>query len=242
MGKDVNILMKRLLVFIFLFFLTSTAWGEFPTTAVLDNFNRASEGPPPGVSWSNTGWTAYGLDTYDNYCRNADYDNDAYATWTAATYGPDVECFITLASIDVTGEAQVFAITNMTDIDGYRVYTHIGDDILRLYRLDNGISTQLGSDYTVSGGLSSGDKIAIELTTTNVKAWYYDAGSVTWIEAVTFADTTYRSSTTELVLHGWRPDVHLDDFGGGTTITPPVGDINLDISGNVTIEGLIFID
>lgn len=223
-------MIKRIVAVLFtaLFLLPVTAWAEFPTTGILDNFNRANAGPPPSASWENTSWTAYGLSVNSNTCINANYDNDAYATWISATYGNDIEVYVTISSVVDFGEASVIAITNMAEIDGYRAIVSVDADTFKLFRLDNGTPTQLGSDYNISGGLANGDKIGLELTPTSAKAWFYDAGTTTWIEAVSNADTTYRSTATELVLHSWRPDIPLDDFGGGTTIvaeTQPTGQI-----------------
>jgi hypothetical protein len=74
---------------------TPTAAGAFPATGILDNFNRANG--PLGSNWSgNVGGYSVSLNRLD-----VGSGEDLY--WSAASFGPNQEVYVTLASIDPSG-------------------------------------------------------------------------------------------------------------------------------------------
>ena len=71
---------------------TTLQAGSFPTTAVLDNFNRANTGPPPSSSWAGPiqpGHAQLRVDT--NACVPVGAEGQAY--WSGASFGPDQEVY-----------------------------------------------------------------------------------------------------------------------------------------------------
>lgn len=197
----------------------------FPTTGVLDNFNRTAS--TLGANWSHihlygTGECgANGTQAYHNVAQYAAY---TMQHWSAATFGADCEVYMTIATkITATDDTSsiVARCTNNTDIstmDGYQVsvLTQAGNDIVTIERIDNGTIVQLGA--SIAQEISNGDSIGLECIGSTIKA-YYKASGGSWTELGSRTDATYGAAgyigfyaTSTTVT--WR----YDDFGGGTVV------------------------
>jgi hypothetical protein len=72
----------------------------FPTTPILDDFNRANEGPPPSANWSayHASWGfGDGLEVVSNQCKGNSY-NLCGDWWSVETFGSDCEVYVTIAT------------------------------------------------------------------------------------------------------------------------------------------------
>jgi hypothetical protein len=198
----------------------------FPTTGVLDDFNRA--GPGVGANWSNDpfhgGSTAYAIQG-STVVGATGYSEE---WWNAATYGPDCELFVTVVTKPTEGSSgQGFWVNSRlvqpsaaaSTADGYDVFvsTLVGTDKVQIMRYDNAISTVLTPD-TLTQEFASGESLGIEIIGTTITAYRKSGG--TWSSIGSRTDGTY--SAAGFLSFGWSDSGtnpgRFDDFGGGTVV------------------------
>jgi hypothetical protein len=199
----------------------------FGNSAVIDNFDRANEGPPPSASWTRGVLqlgASTGIQVDTNRIRRgsvvATYRQGGY--WNAATFGPDCEVFCTLPIIPTADSGGVWLFARLTTIgsgttDGYalgveRISGAFND--WRIYRIDNGAATLLGG--TMYQTVSAGDSVGLEVIGTQLTAYYKAAGG-SWMALGTQTDSTYATAGNlgvEILLTAER----VDDFSGGTVV------------------------
>lgn len=185
---------------------------QFPTTPVLDDFNRADEGPPPSGEW----WTLEsGFSVASNQCVPAD-DVDNSALWNQADLdllSDNQEVYITVVALPGTTEGKYVEIgwIDESEGDGYAAALGYasGAWYWYLFRLDNFAPTLLAS-----GAVSAvaGCKLGMR-TTAGVHAVWMDLGSG-WVQQGSASDSTYTVSNYALIVSN-SSAVILDDFGGG---------------------------
>jgi hypothetical protein len=188
----------------------------FPTTAVLDNFNRADTGPPPSASWS-TPTGAGGCAVSGNYCYCD--SSPAWSIYNVSTYGANSEAYGTLVNDPDSNTHGVLArmvqTGDVTTIDGYsvRVVESFGVKV-NIYRVDNGAATQLGSSKSVA--LVASSKFGIEIIGSGISS-YTKIGAGSWTKQDTQTDATYSAvGNVGIYLTSFTA---LDDFGGGTVVS-----------------------
>src|SRR3990167_3338105 len=214
--------------------------GAFPTTSLLDNFNRTNEGPPPSASWS---YPVYpwdnGLRVVSNQCVNNGAWSDAY--WNTDV-GDDEEWWATFASLGSDDSRNSvygrIANPNSTSLRGYYVEftpkVGAGADEWRIFRADSSTSsTQLVA--TVTGhDLAAGDGFGIELVGSTIKGYKYVSGS--WSEVLSRTDSTYLTGGYGAI--GVENNAIFDDFGGGTVVVSGAsGNLNVTL-GTATLSGI----
>lgn len=186
----------------------------FPTTTVLDDFNRANEGPPPSASW--TTWISSGLKVVSNEIGPNDTGgNGAY--WNAVMPGPDVEAHLTIATLsDATTYINLYARYDVALFKGYVMnHTVASPDTWALVREDGGSSATL-----VSGtqDLSNGDAMGIRCVGSLIEGWLRVNGI--WQRVGSATDATYSgaSPNDRLGIYtepGAVTTGRMDNFGGG---------------------------
>lgn len=190
----------------------------FPTTGILDNFNRADEGPPP-TGWRSEGLVgaSSGLIVQSNTCKDSTADGGVYAT----SYGPDSECFYTWSTLPANGQSCRLGVRISTpggSTSGYelrvnRVDANPGADILYL-RLDSGAATQLGATINdTDGALSSGVKFGMDVSGNTITGYVNRSGS--WSSYSSQSDSTY-TAAGYIGMRCSDTSALFDDFGGGT--------------------------
>ncbi len=197
--------------------------GAFPTTGVLDDFNRADQGPPPSANWSQS-WLGNGWKVISNQAGvNVDAANNG-DYWNVSPYGPDTEVLVTLASIPSTGwfryaelQARLAQPTSSATVDGYALAL-FGDSVgvPRLhakYRIDNGAYTQLGA--TVTQDVASGASIGLELVGSTIQEYFRPPGGSWSALGAPVTDGTYTAAGF-LGMASNSSVLRVDDFGGGT--------------------------
>lgn len=193
----------------------------FPTTSVLDNFDRADEGPPPGSGWSSvavSGASSQLRVVSDTVKTDSSSGSGVYAS----TYGPDCEVYLTIAAWGANArEARIYLRLQeegATTVDGYLLvatrFDAITGGLLGVWRLDNNVETRLGSNVNDTSGLyTGGEKFGLSAIS-DVLSVYENRGS--WGAAsFTRTDATY-SGSGKLGAKFSFGDVAGDDFGGGT--------------------------
>jgi hypothetical protein len=182
----------------------------FPANGVIDNFNRANEGPPM-TGWANI---VSGLVVSSNACAPSSTGTRSGYYSTILTEA-DCEVFVTVVTApannrNVTLLARVHDVSG-TSFDGYglRLNKVSGTDTLQIVRIDNGSLTNLGS--AISQEIASGNKIGLEIVGSTLTA-YVDTGSG-WTAVGNTTDSTYNVAGYLGIDIGGSGT--LDDFGGG---------------------------
>lgn len=195
----------------------------FPTTAIIDSFNRPNEGAPM-TNWAPVndlfGSITRGFKVVSNQAENGSNSvNCDY--YTNSTFAPNVEVFVTMVArgsgVDSSG------VSFLSDPAGTpQGYTVLGTgSVIRAYRVDGDSNhTQLGAD--ISQAFTAGDSIgfARNATTGAVDVWY-KVGAGAWIFLDSRTDTTYTSSGRLCLWADGNSigSAKFKDFGGGTIVT-----------------------
>jgi hypothetical protein len=184
-----------------------------PSTAVLDNFNRSNEGPPPSANWSRGymnllgQWEVSGNQaTVDSLTNGA-----AHNYWNVGTFG-DSEVHAKITTLPTSGS--VGMTLRMVDLggltpDGYIL--GIDSDGCAIRRYDDGTSSVLAS---FGFAVSAGDSFGLSAVGSTLTA-YYKSGAGEWTALGSVTDDTY-STAGYISLATDNADVVVDDFGGGT--------------------------
>lgn len=208
----------------------------FPTTGILDNFNRADENPlstagnigAPIFTVASGGPQSFKL--VSNAIQDdslADGGGSAQMYWDGATFGPGIEVYVKLVtpwqnnSSDfwfwVAGNAE-----NTTGLDGYQavVYYSAGTWFYTIWRYDNNVGTELTPSAEAGPTLADGDQIGIELSG-GTFTYKYKTAAGSWGDASgvsTRSDSTYTSGHIGISKGFNDTTTSLDDFGGGTIV------------------------
>ncbi len=197
----------------------------FPVTSILDDFNRANEGPPPSASWitgPKTESNSNGLVIDTNRVKATSLTYGGTASW-GVTFGPDVEVYV--SDSDAGGVFILYwRITDPTDTTlmyGYRFsgYNFGGN---RTFTVDslNGLPIDTATLWTstLSGTIANGDQVGISHIGDQISV-YENLGGGGWNLVNTITDNTY-SSAGYIGMGLGSTTGRLDNFGGGEISTP----------------------
>lgn len=213
----------------------------FPTTAVLDTFNRADENPLGNGNWSTIApYDDGALKLVSNQAAMSglitEY-NGSY--WSAATFGADCEAYVTIPTAPVaTGRIYLnWRVANPTSATLFSGYTlelikvNAGTDTLKVFRTDNAVDTQLGA--TINQEVSDGDALGISMVGATITV-YYQASGGSWTALTTRSDSTYTGAGYIVLQIALGTLTRCDQFGGGTYIPPAAV-----LSRSVTAAGML---
>jgi len=216
---------KVALVTLAVIVLAAPLLWAFPTTTILDTFNRATEDPlSDGGKWSGNNPLIFGhshLFTNGTTVVGASSGNNT-GYRQDQTYGPDVEVFVDISVVSGTNIVGVYArVTNPNSsgaTDGYDFSLAVsgGTDTIRIGRIDNDVRTiLLGCLQEVS----SGDSIGLSIVG-NTLTGYYKASGGSWVEAGGSCQTTDSTYTGagNIGLQVNNTSHRADNFGGGTIV------------------------
>jgi hypothetical protein len=180
----------------------------FPTTGILDNFDRTNDAtPPPGANWSTVynGHTIAGNQLVGFTAGDANV-----SAWIAATYGPGIEAYITCG--DSGGYSGLYILDPTLD-HGYSI-GRVDATHWAIYRADTA-----GTDETAIGtySLTVGSNYSIGIyydAAAETIYFYHKASGGSWTEVNHVADSTYPDMNTLQVFS--FSTVALDNFGGGS--------------------------
>lgn len=213
--------------------------------ALLDDFDRANEGPPPSANWTVVTWTSpgSGLKVDTNLCvaGNPSDGEDNSTIWTAATFGPDCYAEVTAPQIhdsDTPGSSVpyirlILRGSNTALDDCYycelKVDWPVKDWIGNIFSSGDGFISGAHSVSVAGAGDSFQLKVVGDVLTLSVK--YF--GTSVWEVIVSAIIPTPLAATpgyigASLRTHTGGNDFKLDNFGGGTLAgpTPPAADFS----------------
>lgn len=197
----------------------------FPTTPILDDFNRADGAL--GSNWSTPVESGEpGTPTIWTNVFVAPGSTDSSAWWNPTTFGPDTEVFATIPTgVDKSAACYLFARTaseNSAGSDNYTVVFILQTNTIEVYRNVNNVGT--GPILSISHTHIVGSQYGMCVTT---------VGADNFIEI--FKDGVSLGSTTDVGQAANVPGPgHIgaglfgggnsltrswDDFGGGTVVT-----------------------
>ena len=183
----------------------------FPSTPILDDFNRPDEDPMTG--WTDTGG---GWEIVSNQMVQGGFDpaNSRYDT----QFNSDQEFYVTIVTASTTDNASISTYARLTTgWNGYSVgwLKKSGTDELVINRLDSGVPTQLGA--TILLELGDGDKLGFRAVGSTIEAWTDTGGG--WTLSGSRTDSTYSGAERTAFYGAGDTTWVLDDFGGGSIIS-----------------------
>ena len=186
---------------------------SFPSTGILDNFNRGNESPVDG------NWSPFYGDLKAQLVSNAiihlDTSDGSSMYWNPNTY-QDSENYYTITTKGTT-DFSIFTRMGgdpINALDGYRGYHSIPLSLVRIQRLDDSVKTTLGADIT-SVTFANGDGFGFEMIGSTITTYKRISGS--WAGIGNRSDATYASGY--IGLRGGDDTTWVfDDFGGGTVV------------------------
>lgn len=200
--------------------VSTVVCASFPCTSILDNFNRANEGPPPSTNWTtgiDGGANGFKVDT-----NEAEVNGDpSSGYWNVQNFGPNVEVYVTLGV--ATQASRVHWRIQQEGTAGWDGYTLLAytDNNFYVYRVDNGVQTQLGA--AIAQTFSSGDSFGISHVGSTITVYYCASGAgcgvsgAGWTNKGTRTDNTYSSAgKIGMSMFDSSTTTALDNFGGGT--------------------------
>lgn len=190
--------------------------ANFPATPVLDDFDRADEGPPPSASWVSAGLDG-GLQVISNTCGTTGTITSGYTSSWNTSFGADSEAHCQWAVIpgaNGNGMSLLCRLQTSTDYnsdhyENYFVQT-AGNDDVQVFKIVSSVLTQLGADIDVGGVYAAGDQLGIRCLASDIEVWYkgvrIDTRTDTDIAAGGFINAYVDNAV-----------MRIDNFGGGTS-------------------------
>lgn len=208
----------------------------FPTTPILDNFNRADG--PIGANWFiPSPWNSPLVSS--NTCINPGTDG-TQATWDTIMAGADCEVYITVITVSAADSFDLWARCSSKSFltgDAYNLYIDPAGT-WTLYRYESPASFTVLATGAISIG--TGDSVGMSVVGDLVTAYFKDSGG-SWAELGHATDAIITAAG--YISFDLNPNVSMavDDFGGGTISgggpNPPVADfIGTPTSGDASLS------
>lgn len=189
----------------------------FPTTPILDDFNRADNVSNLGSgAWTgdfiNGGWPIMGISSNQMYPQSA--FKSAY--WTNQKFGPNQEVYATFPVAPVSGSnawVEMIVRGNSPNTASYNGYLLRGNtvSIFAIRRDVGGVETTTGGSY---GTMANGDGLGIEANGNVYRFFQFTAGAWTLLGTVTDSLLPVGGGYVGLAM-GNEVTQRADNFGGG---------------------------
>jgi len=190
---------------------------DFPITPILDDFNRANEGPPPSSNWIESFFTG-GLKVSSNALVLNVPDTDDAITWHEP-FGPDQEAYFRMLSFWLITDPLPGSVAlrlrqqviDDSETDHYSLDitpdTVFGEFKVEIWKLVGVTYTMLSQVLEVV--LVVGDQLGVRIRGNVIK------GYLNGVEIITATDSSIPSGQYISIVNGKAENVILDDFGGG---------------------------
>lgn len=191
----------------------------FPTTPILDNFNRANESPLGGGWSANPIYGGVGMfRIVSNQAQNIS-GASGHGYW-ATSFGADQEVYATIA--DWAGFNGFYLLARGTDFnndfnqDYYLLTVSKTGNSFELTRVINDSGTVIGSTTQV---ISSGDSIGLVCAGSSIQGWYKSSGG-NWTKLLDVTDSGIANGgNIGMIVDCSTPSqAIIDDFGGGNYV------------------------
>jgi hypothetical protein len=227
---------------------------KFPSTPVLDDFNRANEGPPPSANWVMPETSDDGVKIYDNAAMPNSPYNSCEALWVPLPKLRDTDTYLTTRAAGTQDTTSISLFARVQDNDS--LYTgsyqlqaskQPGQPAKISLNLNCG-SSLIKSEAALSWSL--GDSFGLRVITENnsqvrLHAYHKPAGG-NWAEVFSVIETTALFMTGAIAFSlgsnnenpaAWPT---IDDFGGGEIVYTPTNEqFNINArTGEVTVPKL----
>jgi len=206
----------------------------FPTTNLIDDFNRANQ-LPPSANWSLLTGVNVQMKVLNNTC--VPDANNASDYWNVGTFGPDSEVFATISSLPDAGKRLRLLLRiqqpGSAAFDGYAVEIYrptTGSHEVFIKRWDNQAETTLLGP--LNQNFAVGDRFGLQAEGTTLRAWIEVGAGWTMLGSTT--DTTYQSAGYIGIIA--QTGSGIDDFSGGNLAQ--LGVVSLSGSGGIASIGV----
>lgn len=201
---------------------TDVVSSAFPSTGILDTYNRNNENPIANGTWGGQLFDGDSdIQLTSNQANGTGSGTGNNHGWLTQ-YGPDCEVYVEMVNIDGEDSVQIFARLSSIggSFDGYSVRARGGaTNNLIVLRWDDGI---IGAGLTtLPQTVENGDWFGLRLTGSLIEVYYKDVSvSNEWFPLGNTTDATY-NTPGHLGLYIFNNTNIVDNFGGGT-IAPAV--------------------
>lgn len=186
-----------------------------PATPILDNFNRADEGPPPSASWVNA---LGGLKVSGNVCI-ADTAGGSHAASWNTLFPANQEAFFSIATAkpaDNTATRVYARLVTATDVNSDRYFIHVisivaANDQLRIQKRIANVTTTLGAQIDIGGEHAVGDQVWIRVEVSTITCFRNG------VSQGVRTDTDLSGAGFIGLNYNGNANSDFDDFGGGPT-------------------------
>lgn len=190
----------------------------FPTTSVIDTFNRADASPA-------TGWTTTAIFSGDQQVKtltNTLTDVSA-SLWcssiyssTGTTFGADSEAYYTISANGAPIEVFIRIQNPATgSVNNYFAHMDCPTNSLQLWKTVANAQTQLGSSVATTE--ANGDSVGVEAVGTSIGA-YFKTAAGSWVSKIAQTDSAV-SGVGCIGIAMQDSSAKIDDFGGGTVVS-----------------------
>lgn len=189
---------------------------QFPSTPLLDTFNRADEDPV-------TGWTKLFASDNDLKVLNNQLTGpiNSRAVFDALTPADDQEVYVSVSAGSTSGGGSgnrlylLLRITGQTSDDATGYYVSVLAAVVRLYRIDSFSSLEELASFSLGVSLTVGDRLGARVVGDLFEVWANIQGAG-WQQIITATDSTYPTGKIGLGVGTLGDELLLDNFGGGS--------------------------
>jgi hypothetical protein len=203
------------------------AWTG-PTTAVLDNFNRA--GPGLGTNWSVLNGASAASIISSTVVQVNTGSSYSEMWWNPTTFTGEAEVYLTVPTISTVAGNQIYldiftgwSTSSLAALNGYQMlFTRGATDAIKLAKYTTGTGTDfVGSSTNLGTNLAAGDQLAFTKQAGGSLTGWAKQGAGAWTAITNVTDTTYFNSgqTYNIGWGGFGTTYRFDDFGGGTIVS-----------------------
>jgi hypothetical protein len=195
----------------------------FPTTSILDDFNRTNEGPPPSASWSTL--TGAGHKVVSNQCvPDSGYAESVFST----SFLVNQEAFVTMPTLPSSNNDVVQLSLRFDGVNNRYVATYkrqtVGTDIVFIEKQISGVFTQIGAN--IDEEFSDGDGFGFRANGDQLTV--YRNGSLIGTR------TNDEITTSGQLVLGSDGSSIMDSFGGGSYVAQVATTEHLHSAENVS--------
>jgi hypothetical protein len=191
--------------------------AAFPEPGVIDNFNRANEGPPPSSAWVDQ--FVMGVVGNEGAARQASTNNyDAPAVWRTV-FPANQESYVEIVTRQDDTMVQT-VLARYQDASNYVAIATSRDDgagdTISIGEVVSGAGATIGGPYTII--YQDGDSIGIRCVGTTIEAWYKPVAGA-WGQ-LGIGTTTLPPAPGYVGLVVYGTTTRLSGFGGGAYVAP----------------------